>query len=259
MLGERHPIGRSPARPRTSSTCPARTPPSARTSPTADSDDRPLRRLTTLQPSMPTQPAEIDRRLEILEIDADVQIGREGAGQLEALADSARARREMPAARSGTAAAAPCIVAAKRGLRPRFATSAAMIACKLRKSTTASARWSVRSLMSTTPLMRESKPRCGTGMRRQHRMRDGQPRQVRAADESQPIVAKAEIEVRVHLALGAFSISGEPSLLRNTESSCDSLKRSQRSVSLPSRISAVTSRSRSTAPSTRRRSCRARR
>ena len=39
-------------------------------------------------------------------------------------------------------------------------------------------------------------------LRRQHRMRDGEPGQVRAADEGEPIVAEAEIEVRVHLALG---------------------------------------------------------
>ena len=46
---------------------------------------RPLRRLHHLAALDADLAAEIDRRVEILEIDAEVQIGREGARQLEAL------------------------------------------------------------------------------------------------------------------------------------------------------------------------------
>ena len=50
-------------------------------------------------------------------------------------------------------------------------------------------------------------------LRRQHRMGDGQPGQVRAADERQRVVAKAEIEVRVHLALGRVQDLGRAVLV----------------------------------------------
>ena len=156
--------------------------------------------------------AEIDRRVEVLEIGAEVQIGREGARQLEAL----QVRHQLHRQRLQRHLAGQRIDLQRRGEARPLAqvrhvggddrVQVAEVDRQLRQLE--------RALLGVDHALDarvEAEPR--HRHRRQHRVRDGQPGQVRAADERQPIVAKPEIEVRVHLALGRVEDLGRAVLV----------------------------------------------